>query len=155
MSHSKKSTRILGCWADVRPPNTPKFGLLLNNLVNVTLSNYNVLCLLRQSVAGLRPKYSMDFRMPIANNVTRLLDSRKISYTAFELPAEKLGALETARLLDVEPAAVYKTIVVAREKPKNHCWSSSPAPTRWILKHWLLSWVRKKCIFQPNEKPRL
>jgi hypothetical protein len=40
MSHSKKSTRILGCWADVRPPNTPKFGLLLNNLVNVTLSNY-------------------------------------------------------------------------------------------------------------------
>jgi hypothetical protein len=41
MSHSKKSTRILGCWADVRPPNTPKFGLLLNNLVNVTLSNYS------------------------------------------------------------------------------------------------------------------
>jgi hypothetical protein len=40
MSHSKKSTRILGCWAGVRPPNTPKFGLLLNNLVNVKLSNY-------------------------------------------------------------------------------------------------------------------
>ena len=45
--------------------------------------------------------------MPIVNNVTRLLDSRKIPYTAFELPPEKLGALETARFLDVEPATVY------------------------------------------------
>ncbi|MFN2234940.1 MAG: aminoacyl-tRNA deacylase, partial [Anaerolineales bacterium] len=34
----------------------------------------------------------------------------------FELPPEKLGALETARLLNVEPATVYKTIVVTREK---------------------------------------
>ena len=56
--------------------------------------------------------------MPITNNVTRLLDSRKIRYTVYELPAEKLGAGETARLLDVEPASVFKTIVVTREKPK-------------------------------------
>jgi len=54
--------------------------------------------------------------MPIVNNVTRLLDSRKIPYTAYELPAEKLGALETARLLGVEPASVFKTIVITREK---------------------------------------
>ena len=51
----------------------------------------------------------------IKNNVTRLLDARKISYTVFELPAEKLGALETARLLSIPPEQVFKTIVVTRE----------------------------------------
>jgi Cys-tRNA(Pro)/Cys-tRNA(Cys) deacylase len=55
--------------------------------------------------------------MPIVNNVTRLLDQRKIRYTAYELPAEKLGAFETAHLLDLDPATVFKTIVVLREKP--------------------------------------
>lgn len=49
------------------------------------------------------------------NNITRLLDARKITYTAFELPPEKLGALETARLLGVSPKQVFKTIVVMRE----------------------------------------
>lgn len=55
----------------------------------------------------------------IVNNVTRLLDSKKIPYTAFELTDEKRGADETARLLGVDPALVYKTIVVmpARGKP--------------------------------------
>lgn len=51
----------------------------------------------------------------IKNNVTRLLDTHKISYTVFELPAEKLGALETARLLSIPPEQVFKTIVVTRE----------------------------------------
>jgi Cys-tRNA(Pro)/Cys-tRNA(Cys) deacylase len=55
--------------------------------------------------------------MPITNNVTRLLDSRKIKYTAFELPAEKLGAEKTAQLLNVSPEIVFKTIVALREKP--------------------------------------
>ncbi|KPL76051.1 hypothetical protein ADN00_11895 [Ornatilinea apprima] len=54
--------------------------------------------------------------MPV-NNVTRLLDSRKIPYQAFELPAEKLGALETARQLNVPPEQVFKTIVILRPKP--------------------------------------
>ncbi len=54
--------------------------------------------------------------MAAVNNVTRLLDSRKVKYTVYELPAEKLGALETARLLNVEAATVFKTIVVTREK---------------------------------------
>ena len=53
----------------------------------------------------------------ITNNVTRLLDSKKIVYTAFELPAEKLGAEETARILGVPLEIVFKTIVVLREKP--------------------------------------
>lgn len=55
--------------------------------------------------------------MVIKNNVTRLLDSRKVDYQAFELPAEKLGALKTAQLLNVSPDLVFKTIVVARDKP--------------------------------------
>ncbi len=48
------------------------------------------------------------------NNVTRILDQRKIPYTAFELPAEKLGAIEAAQFLGVSPELVYKTIVVTR-----------------------------------------
>jgi Cys-tRNA(Pro)/Cys-tRNA(Cys) deacylase len=56
--------------------------------------------------------------MSIATNVTRLLDARRIKYTAFETPDEKLGALETAQFLGVDPNLVYKTIVVTREKPR-------------------------------------
>ena len=52
------------------------------------------------------------------NNITRMLDSKKVRYTAFELPAEKLGAQETARLLNVPVELVYKTIVVTRDKGK-------------------------------------
>lgn len=55
--------------------------------------------------------------MPPTNNITRMLDSKKIRYTAFELPAEKLGALETARRLNIPPEQVFKTIVARREKP--------------------------------------
>ena len=56
--------------------------------------------------------------MPIVTNVTRMLEARKISYTAYETPAEKLGALETARILNVDAASVFKTIVVTREKKR-------------------------------------
>ena len=52
------------------------------------------------------------------NNITRMLDARKVRYTAYELPAEKLGAQETARLLNVPVELVYKTIVVTRDKGK-------------------------------------
>ena len=51
------------------------------------------------------------------NNVTRLLDSRKIPHTAFELPPEKLGAIVTAERLNVPPEMVFKTIVVTQKKP--------------------------------------
>jgi len=52
--------------------------------------------------------------VPIKNNVTRMLDQQGIAYTAYELPPEKLGARETARRLGVDPARVFKTIVVVR-----------------------------------------
>jgi Cys-tRNA(Pro)/Cys-tRNA(Cys) deacylase len=54
--------------------------------------------------------------MPAANNVTRMLDANRIEYAAFELPEEKLSALETAQLLGISPASIYKTIVVVRER---------------------------------------
>jgi len=48
------------------------------------------------------------------NNITRLLDQRKIKYTLYELPAEKLGAEVTAEMLGVSPEIVFKTIVIKR-----------------------------------------
>jgi len=51
----------------------------------------------------------------ITNNITRLLDSRAIAYTAYELPAEKLGALEAAEIIGASPDEVFKTIVVVCE----------------------------------------
>jgi Uncharacterized conserved protein len=56
--------------------------------------------------------------MTVTNNVTRLLESKKIKFECFELPAEKLGALETAKMLGISPDIVFKTIVVTREKKK-------------------------------------
>ena len=56
--------------------------------------------------------------MSVKNNITRFLDSRKIDYATFELPAEKLGAEGTASFLEVSLALVYKTIVVKRKKGK-------------------------------------
>jgi Cys-tRNA(Pro)/Cys-tRNA(Cys) deacylase len=53
--------------------------------------------------------------MPIKNNVTRLLDQRKIKYQVFELPKEKLGAEATAELLGQPLELIYKTIVIKRE----------------------------------------
>jgi Cys-tRNA(Pro)/Cys-tRNA(Cys) deacylase len=67
--------------------------------------------------------------MAAVNNVTRLLDSRGVSYTAHELPSTKLGALEAAQLLGVPPEIVYKTIVVGREKSTNRSWPLSPTHT--------------------------
>lgn len=51
----------------------------------------------------------------ITNNVTRLLTSRHIPFQAFELPPEKVSALETAQRLGVPPDQVYKTIVILPE----------------------------------------
>lgn len=50
----------------------------------------------------------------IRNNVTRLLDARRIDYEAVSLPEEKLGAVEAAEVIGVPAAQVFKTIVVTR-----------------------------------------
>ena len=89
--------------------------------------------------------------MPIVNNVTRLLDSRKIPYTAFDTPPEKLGALETAHLLGVEPASVFKTIVVTREKPRKPLLVVVPGPNTVDLKL-LAAALGEKKVHLPTER---
>lgn len=89
--------------------------------------------------------------MAITNNVTRLLDSRKIPYTAYELSIEKHGAMETAHLLDVEPASVFKTIVVTRDKPKKPLLVLVPGPASVDLKL-LASALGEKKVYLPTER---
>lgn len=88
--------------------------------------------------------------MPIKNNVVRLLDSRKIPYTAYELPGGKLSALEAAHLLDVEPASVFKTIVVTRDKPKKPLLVLVPGPSSVDLKA-LAAALGEKKVHLPTE----
>lgn len=89
--------------------------------------------------------------MPTVNNVTRFLDSRKVSYTAFETPAEKLGALETAQFLNVAPEIVFKTIVVTREKPRKPILAVIPGPNVVDLKLLAASLGEKK-VHLPTER---
>ena len=72
--------------------------------------------------------------MPTVNNVTRLLDAKKVKYTAFETSAEKHGALETAQMLNVPPEIVYKTIVITRTKPGKAILAVIPGPAHVDLK---------------------
>lgn len=89
--------------------------------------------------------------MPPVNNVTRFLDSRKVSHTVFETRAEKLSALDVARLLDVEPASVFKTIVVTRDKPKKPLLVVVPGPSSVDLKL-VASAVGEKKVHLPTER---
>jgi Cys-tRNA(Pro)/Cys-tRNA(Cys) deacylase len=88
--------------------------------------------------------------MVIVNNITRLLASRKIPYQAFELPAEKYGADETARLLGVEPELVYKTIVITRPRGKS-ILAVIPGPNRVDLKR-LANALGEKKVNLPTER---
>ncbi len=89
--------------------------------------------------------------MPAINNVTRLLDQRHIPYQAFELPAEKLGARETAALLGIDPALVYKTIVVTREKPRKPLLVVVPGDSVVDLKLVAAATGEKK-VYLPTER---
>jgi Cys-tRNA(Pro)/Cys-tRNA(Cys) deacylase len=89
--------------------------------------------------------------MPSVNNVTRLLDQRHITYEAFEVPAEKLGARETAELLGVEPAVVYKTIVVTRDKPRKPLLVVVPGDSVVDLKL-VAAAVNEKKVSLPTER---
>ena len=89
--------------------------------------------------------------MSPVNNVTRLLDSRKVRYTAFETPAEKMGAEETAIFLNVAPEIVFKTIVITREKPKKPVLAVVPGPNTVDLKL-LAAVVGEKKVHLPTER---
>lgn len=64
----------------------------------------------------------------LANNVTRMLEARKIRFQAFEVPVEKLSALEVADILKIPPDDVYKTIVARRAKPGKPILAVVPGP---------------------------
>ena len=86
----------------------------------------------------------------IINNVTRLLDARKIPYQLFELPSEKLGALETARLLQVPLELIFKTIVVRREGKGKPILAVVPGSAEVDLKA-LAKAVAEKKLHLPTE----
>ena len=85
------------------------------------------------------------------NNVTRLLDSHGISYTTFELPAEKLGAVEAAVFMGVPSEQVFKTIVVQREGKGKPVLALLPGPFEVDLKALAKALGEKKLVL-PTEK---
>ena len=89
--------------------------------------------------------------MPTVNNITRLLDSHKISYAVFETPTEKLGAVEVAELLNVSPDTVFKTIVVTREKGKKPILAVIPGSRSVDLKS-LAAFLGEKKVHLPTER---
>jgi Cys-tRNA(Pro)/Cys-tRNA(Cys) deacylase len=84
------------------------------------------------------------------NNVTRLLESRGIPYTAFELPQEKLSALEAAQLMGVPAEQVFKTIVITREGKGKPILALTPGPLEVDLKA-LAKALGEKKLLLPTE----
>lgn len=68
------------------------------------------------------------------NNVTRMLSARGIRFSAYELPPEKISAVQAAQILGVEPGQVFKTIVVLREKRGKPILAIIPGPLEVDLK---------------------
>ena len=89
--------------------------------------------------------------MPPVNNITRFLDSQKVSYAAFETPAEKLGARETAAFLKVPIEQVFKKIVVTRDRPKKPVLAVIPGASLVDLKP-LAAFLGEKKVHLPTER---
>src|SRR4030043_1193990 len=86
----------------------------------------------------------------LTNNITRMLDAKKIPYTAFELPTEKLGAIETASYLGVPLEQVFKTIVVKREGKGKPILAVVPGSVEVDLKL-LAKALGEKKLYLPTE----
>lgn len=71
--------------------------------------------------------------MSPANNVTRMLDARKVPYSAFETPSGKLGAVETAQFLNVPVGIVFKTVVVTRAQESNKSSAGRKKPLLAVI----------------------
>ena len=87
----------------------------------------------------------------VTNNITRLLDAKKIPYTIYELPPEKLSAVETAQLLNIPLEQVYKTIVVIREGRGKPILAVVPGTTEVDLKL-LAKALDEKKLHLPTEQ---
>jgi Cys-tRNA(Pro)/Cys-tRNA(Cys) deacylase len=104
-----------------------------------------------QTVKPILKIFLYNAGMAIVNNVTRFLDAKKIKYTLYETPAEKLGALETARILNLPPYQVFKTIVVVRPKPGKPLLVVIPGPVQADLKL-IAAQLAEKKVSLPTEK---
>lgn len=85
------------------------------------------------------------------NNVTRLLDQRKIKYEVFELPVEKLGAEKTAELLGEPLEVVFKTIVVKRSGRGKPILAVVPGTTEVDLRA-LAAAIGEKKVYLATQK---
>ena len=85
------------------------------------------------------------------NNVTRLLDQKKVNYTVYELPLEKLGAEVTADILRVPAEIVFKTIVIKREGLGKPILALVPGDREVDLKK-LAAAVGEKKVFRTTQK---
>jgi Cys-tRNA(Pro)/Cys-tRNA(Cys) deacylase len=87
----------------------------------------------------------------VKNNVTRMLTSQEIKYQAYELPVEKLSALEAAQFLNVNPNLVYKTLVVRQISNGKPVLALVPGPKEVDLKA-LARAVGTKKVFMASQK---
>ncbi|HKZ43879.1 MAG TPA: YbaK/EbsC family protein [Anaerolineales bacterium] len=86
----------------------------------------------------------------LKTNVTRFLDSKKISYKVFILPEEKLGAVKTAKILNIPIGNVYKTIVAVRQTPGKPVLAVIPGDHQLNLKL-LAEYLKEKKMILPTE----
>lgn len=87
----------------------------------------------------------------VSNNVTRILESKKIPHEVFLLPVEKLGAKETADLLNVPLQQVFKTIVLRYFNPGKAILCVIPGDRIVDLKK-MAKLLNEKKLFLPTEK---
>jgi len=87
----------------------------------------------------------------VSNNVTRLLTAKKIQFTVFELPAEKLGAQKSAELMQVPVEMVFKTIVIQRNRPGKAVLAVVPGNRSADLKA-IAAILNEKKLSLPTEK---
>jgi Cys-tRNA(Pro)/Cys-tRNA(Cys) deacylase len=85
------------------------------------------------------------------NNVTRLLETRKIPFIVYELPNEKLGAIEAAQHIGAPPDQVFKTIVITREDKGKPILAVVPGTKEVDLKA-LAQFLGEKKIHLPTER---
>ncbi len=72
--------------------------------------------------------------MAQTNNVTRMLAAKGVAFEAHELPEEKLGGMEAAAILNVDPNHVFKTIVALRPDAGKPVLALVPSPRQLELK---------------------
>jgi Cys-tRNA(Pro)/Cys-tRNA(Cys) deacylase len=131
-------------------------GIYIGDGLSLSLMLWCLPCLFFTFVNEEHPLYDItcsstgDLHMTV-NNVTRLLDAKKIAYQVFELPAEKLGALETAQFLRVPLEQVFKTIVVNREGKGKPILAVVPGSAEVDLKA-LAKSVGEKKLHLPTER---